>query len=63
MIYKYIYSIYLKPKCNYNILHIKHLKKKKKSITSKLHSIIQKCIENKIDANTRIQLGNTLFNV
>jgi hypothetical protein len=31
---------------------------------SKLHSIIQKCIANKINANTRIQkLGNTFLNV
>jgi len=37
--------------------------KKKKSITSSLHSIIQKCIANNIDANTRIQkLGNVFFN-
>ncbi len=35
-----------------------------KSITSKLHSIIQKCIANNIDANTKIQkLGNVFFNV
>ncbi len=36
--------------------------KKKESITSKLQFIIQKCIENKIDANTKIQLGNIFFN-
>jgi len=34
-----------------------------KSITSSLHSIIQKCIANNIDANTKIQkLGNVFFN-
>jgi hypothetical protein len=35
-----------------------------KSITSKIHSIIQKCIANNIDANTIIQkLGNVFINV
>jgi hypothetical protein len=35
-----------------------------KSITSKLQSIIQKCIADNIDANTKIQkLGNVFFNV
>jgi len=34
-----------------------------KLITSKLHSIIQKCIANNINANIRIQkLGNVFFN-
>jgi hypothetical protein len=33
-----------------------------KWITSKLHSIIQQSIEDKLDANIRIQLGNTFFN-
>jgi hypothetical protein len=34
-----------------------------KSITSKLHSTIQKCITNNLNANTRIQkLGNVFFN-
>jgi hypothetical protein len=34
-----------------------------KLITSKLHSIIQKCIANKITANTKIQkLGNKFLN-
>jgi hypothetical protein len=34
-----------------------------KFVTSKLHSIIKKCILDKIDANIRIQkLGNVFFN-
>jgi hypothetical protein len=35
-----------------------------KSITLELHSIIQKCITNNIDANTKIKkLGNVFLNV
>jgi hypothetical protein len=38
--------------------------KKNKSTTLKLHSIIQKCITNNINVNTRIEkLGNVFLNV
>ncbi len=40
-----------------------YMTKINKSITSKLHSLIKKCIANNINANTRIQkLGNVFLN-
>jgi hypothetical protein len=43
--------------------HTSYMTKLDKSITSKLHSIIKKCIANNIDANTIIQeLDNVFFN-
>jgi len=37
------------------------MKKKDKSITSKLHFIIQNCITNNIDANIKIQKLRSVF--
>jgi len=52
-----------RPICNYNILQVIH-DKIDKSITSKLHSIIQSCMENNINASIIIQkLGNVFINV
>ncbi len=38
-----------------------YMKKKDKSITSKLHFIIQNCITNNIDANIKIQKLRSVF--
>jgi len=52
-----------RPICSCNICTL-YMTKIDKSITSKIHSIIQKCIANNIDANTIIQkLGNVFINV
>jgi hypothetical protein len=60
VVYKYIFLIYFMPMWNCNILHIIY-DKIDKSITLELHSIIQKCIANNIDANTRIQKLSNVF--
>jgi len=56
MICKYIYSIYLRPKCSYDILHIRHKKKKKK--TKKKKKIF---IKKKKKKKTKIKIINNNF--
>jgi hypothetical protein len=58
---KYIYSIYLRPICHYNILHI--IYDKNIEINNIKIISLKKCVTNNIDANTKIQkLGNSFLN-